>query len=228
MAPDNYVYIGMAGLLLGVLSIFFLLYRRLRWMLKVIRRKKAGSPKILAGFRNLILLVLWISVFSVVMFAGFFLQAYHSFTLERAVARVIVEPVTDDHTSRLTLIQYFSPDSQITSQYLIRGDQWVLEGDILKWDNWMNFMGLGTRYRLTRLRGRYLSTEDEINRQPTIYSLVKKENDPLWRYLYEYGPELPFVNSVYGNAVFQASDDAKQYVVLVSTSGFLTREIEPL
>jgi hypothetical protein len=227
MAPDYYVYIGIAGLILGILSIFLLLYRRLRWLLNIMRRKKTGSPRILAGIRNLILLLLWISVFSVVMFAGFFLQAYHSFTLEKPVARITIEPTEGDHSSRITLVRTVTPDSQVTGQYLIRGDQWVLEGDILKWDNWMNFLGLDTRYRLTRIRGRYLNTEDEINRQPTIYSLVRNEDDPVWRYLYKYGPRLPFVNSVYGNAVFQTSGKSIQYEVLVSTSGFLAREINP-
>ena len=102
----------------------------------------------------------------------------------------------------------------------------MIEGDILKWDNWLNFLGLHTRYRLTRLRGRYMTTEAEIEQARTIHSLVDDENDPFWRYLYRYGPQLPFVSTVYGNAAYQASGENKHYLIFVGTSGFVVREKE--
>lgn len=226
MTAELFVYIGFIGVLLGILAIFFVLYRRIRWLLRTIRGKKLTSPKILKGIRNLVLLLLWISIFSVLLFAGFFARAYHAFTWEKPIAKISIEPVGQDQTSRVTLTQFISPDSQAVHQFLIRGDQWMLEGDILKWDNWMNFFGWQTRYRLTRIRGRYIHTEDEIRQPPTIYSLVEREDDPLWRNLYELGPNLPFVDTVYGNAVFQTSDAKKVFLVQVSTSGFTTREVE--
>jgi hypothetical protein len=64
----------------------------------------------------------------------------------------------------------------------------------------------------------------EIRQKPTIYSLVKEENHPVWRYLYLYGHELPFVSTVYGNAAFQASTENKRYFLYAGTSGFLVRE----
>jgi len=64
----------------------------------------------------------------------------------------------------------------------------MIEGEILKWQNWLNFLGLSTRYRLTRLRGRYLNVEAEINKPRSVYSLVAQENNPLWRHLYQFGP----------------------------------------
>ncbi len=103
----------------------------------------------------------------------------------------------------------------------------MLEGDILKWDSFLNFLGLHTRYRLTRLRGRYLKTDEEIHKQATVYSLVPDENHPLWQYLYKFGQKLPLVNSVYGNAVFQTADMEKHFHIFVSTSGFLAREVMP-
>jgi hypothetical protein len=100
----------------------------------------------------------------------------------------------------------------------------MIEGDILKWEDWLNFVGLHTRYRLTRLRGRFLSTEMEKKHPPTIHSLVNRETQPLWGYLYRYGHELPLVNTVYGSAAFQLSDAERKYLVYVSTAGFVVRE----
>ena len=219
------LYIGAIGVLIGILLLLYYLVRRINWFIRAFSGKKAARPKLLASLRNLITLFLWIAVFGMIMFFGFFLRAYYAFTLEEPVAEVMVQPVGEDETSRVTLIQYVPADSQITRQFLIKGDQWVLEGDILKWDDWLNFMGLHTRYRLTRIRGRYLRTADEMKEQPTIYSLVENENHPLWRYLYDYGPELPMVSTVYGNAVFQTSGKEKRFKIFVGISGFVVREI---
>ena len=158
------------------------------------------------------------------MFLGFFLRAYHVFTLEKPVAEIVVQKTDTTKTSQITLIQFISPDSQLSRQFSITGDQWMLEGDILKWDNWLNFAGLHTRYRLTRIRSRYIQTKDEIREEPTVYSLVEDEDHPLWRYLYQYGQRLPFISTVYGNAVLQASEKDNYYLIYVSTSGFVVRE----
>jgi hypothetical protein len=76
------------------------------------------------------------------------------------------------------------------------------------------------------LRGRYLNTQDEFREPKTIYSLVEDEDHPLWRYLYQYGGELPFVSTVYGNAAFQAARNSERYLLYVGPSGFIVREAE--
>ncbi|MCD4691413.1 MAG: hypothetical protein K8R79_00745, partial [Calditrichales bacterium] len=151
---------------------------------------------------------------------------YHAFTFERPVAELIIQPLEENKTSRITLVQFYDSDSRIKGQFVIKGDQWMLEGDILKWDSWLNFLGLHTRYRLTRLRGRYLKTEDEVQNQATIYSLVEKEDNTPWQYLYRYGQKFPFVSTVYGNAAFQNTDSARRFSIYVGASGFVVREIK--
>jgi hypothetical protein len=100
----------------------------------------------------------------------------------------------------------------------------MIEGDILKWDNWLNFLGLRTRYRLTRLQGRYIRTQEELQEPRSVYSLTDEESHPSWKYLYQLGHRLPLVSTVYGSAVFQLSGDKKRYTVYVGTSGFTVRE----
>lgn len=226
MSADLLVYIGIFGVLLSLLLLIYYLFRRIRWFMGKLQQKKVSTPGIVNSIRNLLFIIILVAVFGMLLFAGFFARAYHAFTFEEEVAEVQIEATGKENSSRVTLIQFLESDSQIVRTFLIYGDQWMLEGDILKWDNWLNFLGIHTRYRLTRIRGRYLKTEDELNKQQTIYSLVENENHPLWRYLYEFGPHLPFVSTVYGNAVFQTSDEEKRFVVTVSTSGFVAREIK--
>ena len=92
-------------------------------------------------------------------------------------------------------------------------------------EDWLKFLGLGTRYRLTRIRGRYVTTSAEILEKQTVYSLVEDEDHPLWRYLYKYGHSFPFVSTVYGNAAFQNADQGRRYLLSVGSSGFVVREI---
>ena len=63
-------------------------------------------------------------------------------------------------------------------------------------------------------------------RPSTVHPLVENEDNPLWKYLYKYGPRLPMVSTVYGNAVFQLSGKDGIFRVYVGTSGFIARKIE--
>ena len=222
--PNYLLYGGAIGILLGLLFFIYFLYRRLRWMIRTLARRETVSPGVLASLRNLILIIIWTSVFGMVLFLGFFLRSYYAFTYEEPVAEVFIQSSDAPQVSRITLKQFVPDGLEVSRHFLIRGDQWVIEGDILKWESWLNFLGLHTRYRLTRLRGRYAVTEAERRGPQTIYSLVEDENHPLWRYLYRYGHQLPFVSTVYGNAVFQATGEDKRYAIYVGTSGFVVRQ----
>jgi hypothetical protein len=126
----------------------------------------------------------------------------------------------------LNLATIESPQTASIQRYRLRGQQWSIEGHILKWDDWLNFIGLHTMYKLTRVRGRYLRTEDEMNKPATVYSLVTYEEDPRWRWLYEYGARLPFVEAVYGNTVFTFPSETKTFGIYVTTSGFMIAETD--
>lgn len=168
----------------------------------------------LASLRNLLLITVWISVFGIVLFLGCFFRAYHAFTIEEPVAEVFTQSLDAALNSKMSLPRYL----------FIKGDQWMIEGDFLKWKSCLNFFGLHTSYRLTRIGGRHLSTEAEVNQPHTVYSFVEPEDDLLWRYLYEYGPQLPFVSTIYGNAAFHTSGKDKRYLIYIGTSGFIVRE----
>ncbi len=225
--PDFFMYVGVAGLLIGLFFFIFFIYKRILWLIHKIKKKETSSPKLVASLRNLLLILIMTSVSGMVLFMGFFFRAYQAFTYEQLVAEVITQESKEPNTRLVTLLQYSSIVPPISDEFLIKGDQWMLEGDILKWDNWLNFLGLHTRYRLTRLRGRYIQAEDEKKKETTIFSLVKDENHPLWRFLYKQSYRLPFVSTVYGNASYQVSVKDKHFLIYVSTSGFVVREEAP-
>ena len=220
------ILIGVLGFFLGLIFLLIFIYRRLKFFVRRLSRKPVASPRTMRSLRNLLLIFLWTAVFGLLFFAGFFFQAYYTFTKEVPVAKVTIIPLPQKQKNLITLELYLPKEDRETRQFEVSGDQWMIEGDILKWKNWINFLGLHTRYRLTRLRGRYIQTSDELMKPASVYSLVEIEDHPIWGYLYRYGPSLPFVSTVYGNAVFQSSEVPGTFLVYVSTSGFLTRRVD--
>jgi hypothetical protein len=223
---DFVILAGAAGILVGLVLLLVFLWRRILFVARKLGRKPASVPKLLESLRNLLLIFLWTSVCGMLLFAGFFFRAYRAFTWEEPVAKIIIEHPDKGVASSITIIQDEQKGEPRIRRFDVAGDQWVLEGDILKWRSWLNFLGLHTRYRLTRLRSRYLLTSDEMTKPSTIHPLVEDEDNPLWKYLYKYGPRVPMVSTVYGNAVFQSSGEDVIFRVYVGTSGFIARKIE--
>ena len=225
--PELVLFIGAGGCLLGFIFLIYFLYGWVHWLIDRLSKHKIKSPGFIKGIRNLIFIIIWIGFFVLFLMLGFFMRAYDVFTFEKPVAEVVTEPVEQKNISRITLSFYSAVNERISSEtFQIASDQWVLEGDIIKWDNWVNLLGIQTRYRFTRLRGRYQNVEDELKNPPEIFPLVKDENHPIWKYFYRYGYKLPFVNTVYGNAVFQSSDEKACFRIFVGNSGFIVKRIE--
>ncbi|MDW7759977.1 MAG: hypothetical protein SCM96_04980 [Acidobacteriota bacterium] len=226
LVQDWPIYAGALGVLVGFLFVLIYLYRRIRRLIGKASSKASAPPGLWAGLRNLVLIFLWISVSGMILFMGFFFRAYHAFTYGKPVARIVTQAGESGATSLLTLTQFGPDKAEISERYVVSGDQWMLEGDILKWANGLNFLGWHTRYRLTRLRSRYIEAKDEISREATVFSLVENEDHPFWRYLYRFGHKSPLVNTVYGNSVYQMSREDGRFLVYVGTSGFIVRREE--
>lgn len=218
--PNLLIVFGLVGLFLGIILMLVFVKRRI---LKLIGKEEKKLPGLLGSLRNLISLFLLTAIGGMFLFLGFFFIAYHNFTYEEKIAVVEVEPI-DEQTCNLIIEEFLEGGKSNRYRFEIKGDQWMIEGDILKWEDYINFLGLNTRYRLNRVRGRYLKTKDETTNFPTVHSLIEDEEDFLWKILYDAGHKLPFVNTVYGNAVFQMIDKPKRFDVFVTTSGFMLRE----
>jgi hypothetical protein len=70
--PTYLVYAGVAGVFLGLLFLLLYLYHRIRWLLRLVSRKKTASPGLVSSLGRLIMILLWTSVFGMCLFFGFF------------------------------------------------------------------------------------------------------------------------------------------------------------
>jgi len=221
------IYSALGLLAIGLLMLILFIAKRIHRLIRRLQRKPMVRFGFIASTRRLFLILLLISVAIALLFLGAFIQSYTVFTQRELAATVhcTTVPGTED-TMVLELRTPESPTVTQIRRYLLRGHQWTVEGHILKWDDWLNFLGLRTMYKLTRVRGRYLQADDEMSKPATVYSLVPNEDDPGWRWLYRYGPRLPFVQAVYGNTVFTLPSEDKTFYIYVTTSGFMIAEKE--
>lgn len=217
------IYISLTLLLLGIFSLLFFIINRIRRTVQRFRHKEIKRISLTQSTFRFIVILFWISVSCASLFLAAFIQSYQSFTRVKLVAIVRCLPLEKANSMQLELTSIKAGHIGITERFNLNGDQWAVEGDILKWNDWLNFVGMHTMFKLTRVRGRYLTTQDEISHSPSVYSLVEDEENPNWRWLYKYGHKLPFVTAVYGNTVFTYPSKDNVYEIYVTTSGFIAK-----
>ena len=189
-------------------------------LMKNIRRKQFG---IFSALFAILLLIAFLAVTLMLVSIQLLIRSYKEFTYEKPVAVVIVKPA-GNQKAKLTLVQSEGKDSTLVKkEFNISGDQWIIEGDILKWKPYLNFLGLHSRYRLTRIEGRYLRIRDEKSKKRSLYALNEESQGNIWALLYRVAYKLPLVNTVYGSAAYQFSDRENIFLVYVTDSGFLIR-----
>lgn len=227
LSGSTLIYIALGLLIIALILLMVFLFKRVHRIIRRLRRRRVKGLGIIASTLRLLLILFLFAVSLAMLFLGAFIQSYTSFTHRELAATVNCTPVPDtEDTMILQLVTLESPRVALIRRYRLRGQQWTIEGHILKWDDWLNFIGLRTMYKLTRVRGRYIRAEDEMNKTATVYSLVTNEEDPHWRWLYENGARLPFVQAVYGNTVFTFPSETKTFGIYVTTSGFMIAEEE--
>jgi hypothetical protein len=223
------IYIALGLLVVSLLLLVGFIYKRVKRLMRRLRRKPVARVGIVASTLRLLLILLVVSLSAATLFLFAFIQSYTAFTHRELAAEVYCAPMNGAKDEMMIwLVTFQSPTTGCVSHHRLRGQEWAIEGHILKWDSWLNFVGLHTMYKLTRVRGRYLRAEDESSKPATAYSLVENEEDPRWRWLYEYGARLPFVNAVYGNTVFTFPSDTRTFRIYVTTSGFMIEEEEKI
>lgn len=215
------ILVGLGSTVLAGLFLFALIANRLR---RLVLRARGHATKRIGvvqnGFRFL-LVIIWALASLTVLFIAAFAQSFKAFNKKELAAEVVCRPVVEEPgTMLLTLTQMAGGKKMPPEGFLLQGDQWAIEGDVIKWDKWLNFAGLHTMFKLTRVRGRFEKTADELTKVPTVYSLVADEERPGWRWLYRNGYRLRFIDAVYGNTVYTYPDRERTYLVYVTTSGF--------
>lgn len=152
---------------------------------------------------------------------GLNLYTYHRFSEEIPVATLAFESV-GELSYRVTI----SPVGQPGFELQLAGDEWQLDARMIKWTDWLTFLGESPLYRLDRLSGRYISIEDARSKNQTMHALGKAPGIDVWAFARRAGDWLPGVDAAYGSSVYLPMADGLAYEVSISRTGLLARKLE--
>jgi hypothetical protein len=189
------------------------------------RKKKTRTPSRLGC---LVVFILTLTAM-VLLTTLLFLRSFHVFTEKQLVAMIQCYPARDsDVNFEIQLNRVIKGQPQPAGRYEIKGQQWAVGGNIIKWEPWVSFVGMETMYRLSRLEGRYVKASDQQANPQTVYSLTETEESPFWNFIDRFGEKLPFIDAGYGNTTFNRPDYNETFYIYVTESGFMAqRKREP-
>lgn len=149
------------------------------------------------------------------------MQTYLGLTSDIRVAQVHAVPLANlPHEMSVEITLYDKNGHQTSDNtYAVAGDEWMLQGDIIKFPAWLNILGLHSGYKLTRLEGRFDDPNLERNAKHTVI-VLNGGDDQFFQTVQEQAWTSPFVQAAYGSGVFLAPD-GKTYNVFVSQTGLL-------
>jgi hypothetical protein len=149
---------------------------------------------------------------------GLNLYTYQRLTSETTVADLVFER----KAPRTFEVSLQAPGRPV-ERFLLRGDEWQLDVRMIKWRDWLTFLGEDPLYRLDRISGRYTSTADTVNAMPTAHALADEGAFDVWAFAREAGDWLPGIDAAYGSSVFLPMRDGASYRVTISRTGLLAR-----
>ena len=151
---------------------------------------------------------------------GLNLYTYQRFTDEAPVAQlefVALEP------GRFEAI--FTATGQPPRTFLLGGDEWRLDVRMIKWSDWMTFLGEQPLFRLDRLSGRHSDPAVARTARPSLHALSEGRGIDLWSFARRSGDWLPGIDAAYGSSVYLPMRDGARYQVTMSRTGLVARPI---
>ena len=110
----------------------------------------------------------------------------------------------------------------------LRGEEWRLEGRVLRWEPALAKLGLNNLVRLERLSGRYQLPEHEVSSQRTVHPLPSGEWLDSWPLLSDYAFIWRWVEVDYGSGVYAPLEDGAVFGVYLGRSGMFIRPENPI
>lgn len=149
---------------------------------------------------------------------GLNLYTYQRFTDEAEVAQLSFELLAPERF-RVVL----APTDGKAQNFVLEGDEWQLDIRMIKWIDWLTFLGEDPLYRLDRISGRYSDIDVARTRDVSMYALRESSGLDLWAFARRSGDWLPGIDAAYGSSVFLPMRDGERYRVTLSRTGLVAR-----
>lgn len=195
---------GAVGLFLLFIAVSLFIYA----LIQTVRRKM--KIKILLASVVVSIILFAFSLSSI--YLSLFLQTFSRYTHEEKIGKIYAERI-----DKRMKIYFYNEKNKKEYHFNLSGDQWMIEGCLLRWSLWLRWLGAGSYYRITRFRGRW-----EIPKENITTEYVIQPEGRVWRFLLKYGKYIPLVDAAYGIGVFQYPSKDTFYLYINET-GFILR-----
>lgn len=196
---------GIAGIILLFISLCILISSIVR-----IARRKMRIKRFITSFIIFLLAVAFSISF---IYLSLFIQTFARYTHEERIASVYAE-----ETDKGIHVYFVDEKRNLEYTFTLTGNQWMVEGCILRWSVLLRWLGADSYYKVTRFRGRWELAE---GKQTTEYEIQPQGR--LWKFLLKHGESIPFIDTAYGIGAFQYPD-TKTYYLYINDTGFILRK----
>ncbi|MRR09696.1 hypothetical protein EG831_06425 [bacterium] len=196
---------GIIGFLLAGLALAML---ATAIALKVKRRIRLGGL-----FNSGIAAVVLAALAAAFIFLSLFARTYNIMSRDTRIGTVSAVS-----NGTIMYLHYVDEANRRTHGFQLSGDQWMIEGYILRWKPFLRFLGARPYYRVTRFSGRW---ESPYSTTVTNHQIWTEPGH--WRWLLRHGQKFPLIDAVQGIAAFQYPDSGA-YGVYVSDAGFVLKK----
>ncbi len=171
--------------------------------------------------RSIILLLVILGIILATLWIAASLRIYQAFTREDFFATVTCQKSREPS---FDYIIFYKPQKQKEpTAFGIRGNQWRIEGVVIKWKGFVNIMGIHTWHKPVRLSGRF---SDKLRQKAyglTEYTLNDGE-DNFWKFVYSSRKIFPLIEAAYGSGSFIFCRENVVFKIYVTTSGYIIKE----
>lgn len=143
--------------------------------------KKGGKKKSSLGCVTL--LVLFVAVlFLFVVFR--YMTLYSQFRSDEMIALINASRAQENLGDfKLTMAFMEKGEQDHKENYVIKGQRWLIKGELLQWNAFMKYVGLNQMQRITHIQGWQPSTNSNPQQRPNSYTLIRDDQNTLWRFL---------------------------------------------
>ena len=196
---------GIAGIVLFVISIAIIIPA----IVKLVKKKITFKNFIAPFLRFLIIFLISASLILLTLF----LMSFKNFTYEEKIGTVFAKKIDGNIN-----VVFIDEHAQKEYEFTLNGDQWVIEGYILRWNTALRFLGVHSYYTVTRFEGRFEKPTESAVKSYEIYP-----EGEMWQFFLKNADKIPFVDAAYGISAFTYPEDVP-YAVYINDTGFIIRK----
>lgn len=198
---------GLTGLVIGMLALLVFIY-----LIRLLVKRKARPGRAFNLLINSTVLAVLSAAF---IFLSLFVQ-----TLNRYLHDQRIGTVSARQEGPVIVMAFSDQKTERQFDFRLNGDQWMVEGYIVRWNPLLRWLGAGAYYKIDRFSGRYESDTCSLTHGRYV---IDSSHRGRWKSLLKYGQRTKLIDAAYGIAAFQYPAE-EAYGLYINDSGFIIKK----